>query len=93
MDESDSRAFDLFAPTPLHELLGETLREFVSREVEPQAAENNRNETFNHALFQRAGELGFLGVTISEDYGGSDLGAIAAVQAYDCLLYPSDATY
>jgi isovaleryl-CoA dehydrogenase len=85
MDGSDSRAFDLFAPTPVHELLGETLREFVSREVEPQAAENNRNETFNHALFRRAGELGFLGVTISEDYGGSDLGAIAAVQVYEAF--------
>jgi isovaleryl-CoA dehydrogenase len=85
MDGSDSRGFDLFAPTPLHELLGETLREFVRREVEPQAAENNRTETFNHALFRRAGELGFLGVTIAEEFGGSNLGAVAVVQVYEAI--------
>ena len=85
MDESDTRRFDLFAPTPLHEMLSETLREFVRREVEPQAAEHNRSETFNHALFRRAGELGFLGITIREEYGGSDLGATAAVQVYEAI--------
>jgi isovaleryl-CoA dehydrogenase len=85
METSDTSRFDLFAPTPLHELLSETLREFVSREVEPQAAEHDRSETFNHALFRRAGELGFLGITIREEYGGSDLGATAAVQAYEAI--------
>jgi len=85
MEASDTSRFDLFAPTPLHELLSETLREFVSREVEPQAAEHDRSETFNHALFRRAGELGFLGITIREEYGGSDLGATAAVQAYEAI--------
>lgn len=85
MDGSDSRRFDLFAPTPLHEMLSDTLREFVSREVEPQAAAHDRTETFNHALFQRAGEMGFLGITIGETYGGSDLGAIAAVQVFEAI--------
>ena len=85
MEANDTSRFDLFAPTPLHELLSETLREFVSREVEPQAAEHDRSETFNHALFRRAGELGFLGITIREEYGGSDLGATAAVQAYEAI--------
>jgi len=85
MDGSDSRRFDLFAPTPLHEMLSDTLREFVSREVEPQAAAHDRTETFNHALFQRAGEMGFLGITIGEAYGGSDLGAIAAVQVFEAI--------
>ncbi len=85
MDENDSRRFDLFSPTSVHDMLGETLREFVSREVEPQAAEHDRTESFNHALFRRAGELGFLGITISEEYGGSDLGATAAVQTYEAI--------
>ena len=85
MDENDSRRFDLFSPTSVHDMLGETLREFVSREVEPQAAEHDRTERFNHARFRRAGELGFLGITISEEYGGSDLGATAAVQTYEAI--------
>ena len=38
----DWRRFDLSAPTPEHALLAETLREFVAREVEPQAAEHDR---------------------------------------------------
>jgi isovaleryl-CoA dehydrogenase len=85
MEESETRRFDLFAPTPLHELLSDTLREFVSREVESQAAAHDRSESFNLALFRRAGEMGFLGITIGETYGGSDLGATAAVQVYEAI--------
>jgi len=85
MTENDWRAFDLFAPTDEHSLLGDTLREFVSREVEPQAAEADRNERFNLALFRRAGELGLLGVTLPEEYGGAALDATAAVMVYEAL--------
>jgi isovaleryl-CoA dehydrogenase len=53
--------------------------------VEPQAAEHDRTETFNHALFRHAGELGLLGVTLPEKYGGSGLDATAAVQLFDVL--------
>ncbi len=79
------RALDLFAPTPEHRLLAETLREFVTREVEPQAAEHDRAERFNHALFLKAGELGLLGVTLPEAYGGAGLDAVAAVQVLEAL--------
>jgi isovaleryl-CoA dehydrogenase len=78
-------AFDLFAPTPEHALLRRTLAEFVAREVEPQAAEHDRTERFNLALFRRAGELGLLGVTIPEEYGGAGLDAVAAVQVCEAL--------
>lgn len=76
---------DLFAPTPEHAMLAETLREFVAREVEPQAAAHDRDETFNLALFRRAGELGLLGVTVPEEYGGAGLDAVAAVQVCEAL--------
>jgi len=78
-------AFDLFAPSSEHEMLAATLREFVAREVEPQAAEHDRAERFNHALFQRAGNLGLLGITIPEAYGGAGLDAVAAVQLLEAL--------
>src|SRR5262245_11403613 len=81
----EAQSFDLFAPTPEHVLLGETLREFVAREVEPQAAGHDRDETFNLALFRRAGALGLLGVTIGEEYGGAGLDACAAVQLFEAL--------
>jgi isovaleryl-CoA dehydrogenase len=85
MTESERRGFDLHAPTPEHVLLAATLREFVAREVEPQAAQHDRDETFNLALFRRAASLGLLGVTIGEEYGGAGLDAIAAVQVYEAL--------
>src|SRR5258705_13882125 len=77
---SSHRDFDLCAPTPEHALLAETLEAFVAREVEPQAGEHDRSETFNHALFRRAGELGLLGVTLPEPYGGAGLDAGAAAR-------------
>ncbi len=85
MTSNDWRRFDLFAPTQEHALLAGTLAEFVAREVEPQAARHDRDETFNHALFLRAGEAGLLGVTLREEHGGSGLDASAAVQVYEAL--------
>ncbi|MFT5442382.1 MAG: isovaleryl-CoA dehydrogenase [Myxococcota bacterium] len=84
-ENAEWRALDLFAPTEEHQMLADTLREFVAREVEPQAQEHDRAERFNHALFCRAGELGLLGVTIPEEYGGTGLDAIAAVQVMEAL--------
>src|SRR5262245_57560874 len=85
MSDADWRRRDLAAPTPEHELLARTLADFVAREVEPQAAEHDRSERFNHALFQRAGEVGLLGVTLPEEVGGAGLDATAAVQVSEAL--------
>ena len=85
MTENEWRSLDLFAPTPEHALLAETLREFVLREVEPQAADHDRDETFNVALFHKAGDLGLLGVTLPEELGGAGLDATAAVQVCEAL--------
>ena len=83
--DSDWQNFNLFAPTPEHQLLGESLREFVTREVEPQAADHDRSEEFNMDLFRAAGELGLYGVTIPEEMGGAGLDATAAVQVFEAL--------
>jgi isovaleryl-CoA dehydrogenase len=79
------RRLELTAPTPEHRLLAESLREFVEREVEPQAAEHDRSERFNLDLFRKAAQLGLLGVTIPEEYGGAGLDATAAVQVSEAL--------
>ena len=54
---------DLFNPTPEHAQLREMVRRFAESEVEPQALEHDRTETFNVALFRKLGELGLLGIT------------------------------
>ena len=79
------RDLDLSAPGEEYALFARMLREFVEREVEPQAAQHDRTETFNHALFKRAAELDLLGVTIPEAYGGAGLDAIAAIQLSEIL--------
>ena len=79
------RQMDLFAPTEEHRLLADTLHTFVTQEVEPQATEFNRNERFNHALFQRTGELGLLGLTVPADDGGAGLDATACVMVHEAL--------
>ncbi|MFL2935705.1 MAG: acyl-CoA dehydrogenase family protein [Myxococcota bacterium] len=81
----DWMGLDLFAPSDEHEMLAQTLRAFVEQEVEPQAAGSDRAESFNRALFKKAGDLGLLGVTIPEAYGGAGLDAVAAVQLYEAL--------
>jgi isovaleryl-CoA dehydrogenase len=76
---------DLFNPTPEHLALRDMVRQFSEREVEPQAAENDRTESFNIELFRKLGELGLLGVTVDERFGGSGLDATAAVIAHEEL--------
>ncbi len=77
--------YDLFNPNEELALLRETVRRFVEREVEPQALEYERNEAFNRALFTRLGELGLLGVTVPESYGGAGMDAVAAVIVHEEL--------
>jgi isovaleryl-CoA dehydrogenase len=70
--------FDLATPTEEHRELRAMLCRFVRDEIEPQANEHNRNETFNDALFRRLGDLGLFGVTVPEDLGGAGMDATAA---------------
>ncbi|MCE3010738.1 MAG: acyl-CoA dehydrogenase family protein [Proteobacteria bacterium] len=79
--------FDLYNPTPEHAMLRETIRSFVKSEVEPQAHKFDREEKFNLPLFRKLGELGLLGVTVSEEYGGSGLDAVAACIVHEELSY------
>lgn len=46
-------------------------REFTDREVVPYAAEWDRAESVDRAVVKKLGALGFLGLTVPEEYGGS----------------------
>lgn len=58
-------------------LMRETVREFCEKEVRPRAVEVDRSEEFPFDLWKRCGELGFCGMSIPEEYGGTDTGAVA----------------
>ncbi len=66
---------DLFDPTPEHRQLRDMVRDFTEREVDPQALEADRDERFNVALFRKLGDLGLLGITVPERFGGSEMDA------------------
>lgn len=72
----------LFNPTEEHRLLRDSVAAFTREEVEPQAAEQDEKQQLNRALFSRLGELGLLGITVPEAWGGAGMDATAAVIAH-----------
>jgi isovaleryl-CoA dehydrogenase len=63
------------------------LREMVHRwaqeRVAPIAAEVDRDNVFPHELWREMGDLGLLGITVPEEYGGSDMNYLAHVVAVE----------
>ncbi|HWO24799.1 MAG TPA: acyl-CoA dehydrogenase family protein [Kofleriaceae bacterium] len=70
-----------------HELLRQTVRQFVQTRVEPQAMAHDESQTFNTALLRELGGLGLIGVTIPEADGGAGLDAVASCIVHDELAY------
>lgn len=85
LQPDDLAGFDLFNPTEEHKLLRDMLSRFVETEVEPQAAEHNAEERFNRQLFDKLGEMGLLGITVPDRWGGGGMDAVAAVVAHEVL--------
>ncbi len=77
--------FDLYNPTSEHNMLRDTLASFVKSEVEPQAAASDKKEMFNLPLFKKLGELGLMGITVPENYGGAGMDATAATIIHEEL--------
>ena len=61
------------------------VRSFAEREVDPQAEASDQAERFNIELFRKLGDLGLLGITVEERFGGSGLDPVAAVIAHEEL--------
>ena len=76
---------DLFNPSAEHRALRELVRSFTEREVDPQAEQSDHAERFNVELFRKLGELGLLGITVEERFGGAGLDPVAAVIAHEEL--------
>ncbi len=57
-------------------MIQEAARDFAQREIAPIAAEFDISGKFPEETLRQAGELGFMGVEVPEEYGGSGLDAI-----------------
>src|SRR5918999_4784177 len=66
-DHASGRKHFIF--TDEHDQLRESIRSFVTKELAPHAAEWEET-TFPDTVFRRMGELGFLGLSVPEEYGG-----------------------
>ena len=60
-------------------MLRETTLQFVERELSPIADAVDRENDFPHHLWQKMGDLGLLGITVDEGYGGSAMGYLAHI--------------
>src|SRR5215210_7714268 len=65
------------------DMLRDTVHAFASQEIAPRAADIDRDNVFPSDLWGKFGEMGLLGVTVEEDYGGSGLGYLAHVVAME----------
>jgi isovaleryl-CoA dehydrogenase len=65
------------------EALRDTVRAFADAEIAPRAAEIDRSDQFPMDLWRKMGELGVLGITVPEEYGGANMGYVAHMIAME----------
>src|SRR5438128_11588708 len=63
--------------------LRDTVRDFAQAEIAPRAAEIDRSDQFPMDLWKKMGDLGILGITVGEEYGGADMGYLAHIIAME----------
>lgn len=73
-------------PFPLGEeidLLRDSVHGFAEKEIAPRADHIDRENQFPHDLWRKMGDMGLLGITIPEEYGGSGMGFLAHMVAME----------
>ncbi|HEY0295222.1 MAG TPA: isovaleryl-CoA dehydrogenase [Bordetella sp.] len=65
------------------DMLREAVAAFAAAEIAPRAAETDRTDQFPMDLWRKFGDLGVLGMTVSEEYGGTNLGYLAHMVAME----------
>jgi isovaleryl-CoA dehydrogenase len=65
------------------DMLRETVQDFAQREIAPRAADIDRHNEFPQDLWRKLGDLGLLGITVEEEYGGAGLGYLAHIVAME----------
>ena len=63
--------------------LRDAVSEFAQAEIAPRAAEIDSSDQFPMDLWRKMGALGVLGITVSEEYGGANMGYLAHMIAME----------
>ena len=64
-------------------LVRDTVYQFAQAELTPKAEEIDRDNQFPTDIWRKFGDLGLLGITVDENYGGSNMGYLAHVIAME----------
>jgi len=62
-------------------MIQQTAKEFAEAEIAPSSIERDINAEFPHEIIKKLGELGFLGMMVSPDYGGAGMDTVSYVLA------------
>ncbi|MBP77516.1 MAG: acyl-CoA dehydrogenase [Pseudomonadales bacterium] len=65
------------------DMLRESVAGFAGKEIAPRAAEADRTDEFPMDLWRKFGDMGLLGLTVAEEYGGSGMGYLAHMIAME----------
>jgi isovaleryl-CoA dehydrogenase len=65
------------------DMLRESVQHFAAAEIAPRAAEIDRSNQFPTDLWRKLGDLGLLGITVDEGYGGAAMGYLAHIIAME----------
>ncbi len=65
------------------DMLRESVRDFANDRIAPRAEQIDASNQFPRDLWPQLGDLGLLGITVDEKYGGSGLGYLAHVVAME----------
>ena len=62
-------------------MIQQTAKEFAEAEIAPSSIHRDINAEFPHEIIKKLGELGFLGMMVSPDYGGAGMDTVSYVLA------------
>ena len=65
------------------EALRDTVHRWAQKRIRPQASEIDRTNAFPPELWREMGDLGLLGITVEEEYGGAGMGYLAHAVAVE----------
>lgn len=85
----ETKSSDIFIPEEFSEeqlMMKESIQDFINREVWPQKDRFEKKDyKFTEEIMKKAGEMGFLGVSVPEEYGGLGMGFVSAMLTCDYI--------